>query len=563
MEKEGDRLQDIQYTVTFDTGEVKQYPCGTTLLQIARERQDQYENDIVLAVQDGKLKELSKTIQGDCTIRFVTTGEDIGYKTYKRSMSMLLVKAVYDTAGHDKIRKVRIHYSVDQGYYCTIDGSICLNEAFLTGVKATMRKIIADDLPVEKRSIHTDEAVELFHQYGMYDKEELFKYRRSSRVNLYRMGGFEDYNYGYMVPSTGYLKYFELYLYDEGFVIQMPRMTDTRTVPPLRVREKLFQVQKESMKWGDLQDIETVGDLNREIVREGAQNMVLVQEAQQEKKIAEIAENIAQKDNVKFVLVAGPSSSGKTTFSHRLSVQLRVKGLRPHPLAVDNYFVNREHTPKDERGNYDFECLEAIDVEQFNADLKRLLLGEEVEIPTFDFITGQRKYEGKKLKMESRDILVIEGIHCLNPELTKSLPDNRKFKIYISALTQLNVDEHNRIPTTDGRLIRRIVRDARTRGTSAAKTIAMWYSVRRGEERNIFPFQEEADVMFNSALIYELAVLKTYVEPLLFQITPEMEEYFEAKRLLKFLDYFLGIGTERIPANSLLREFIGGGCFDL
>ncbi len=556
-------MQDIQYTVTFDTGEVKQYPCGTTLLQIARERQDQYENDIVLAVQDGKLKELSKTIQGDCTIRFVTTGEDIGYKTYKRSMSMLLVKAVYDTAGHDKIRKVRIHYSVDQGYYCTIDGSICLNEAFLTGVKATMRKIIADDLPVEKRSIHTDEAVELFHQYGMYDKEELFKYRRSSRVNLYRMGGFEDYNYGYMVPSTGYLKYFELYLYDEGFVIQMPRMTDTRTVPPLRVREKLFQVQKESMKWGDLQDIETVGDLNREIVREGAQNMVLVQEAQQEKKIAEIAENIAQKDNVKFVLVAGPSSSGKTTFSHRLSVQLRVKGLRPHPLAVDNYFVNREHTPKDERGNYDFECLEAIDVEQFNADLKRLLLGEEVEIPTFDFITGQRKYEGKKLKMESRDILVIEGIHCLNPELTKSLPDNRKFKIYISALTQLNVDEHNRIPTTDGRLIRRIVRDARTRGTSAAKTIAMWYSVRRGEERNIFPFQEEADVMFNSALIYELAVLKTYVEPLLFQITPEMEEYFEAKRLLKFLDYFLGIGTERIPANSLLREFIGGGCFDL
>lgn len=475
----------------------------------------------------------------------------------------MLVKAVYDTAGHDRIKKVRIHYSVDQGFYCTIDGDICMNREFLERVRKTMENIVEKNLPIEKRSLHTDEAVELFHRYGMYDKEELFRYRRSSRVNLYRMGAFEDYNYGYMVPSSGYLKYFELYLWDEGFIIQMPGIANTRSVPPLKVREKLFQVQKSSMKWGDLQEIETVGDLNREIVHEGAQSMVLVQEARQEKEIAGIAENIAKRGNVKFVLVAGPSSSGKTTFSHRLSVQLRVNGFRPHPLAVDNYFVNREETPKDEKGNYDFECLEAIDVKQFNKDLGCLLAGEEVEIPTFDFVTGQRKYEGKKLKMGDKDILVIEGIHCLNPKLTENLPDNRKFKIYISALTQLNVDEHNRIPTTDGRLIRRIVRDARTRGTTAKRTIAMWYSVRRGEERNIFPFQEEADVMFNSALIYELAVLKQYVEPLLFQITPDMEEYYEAKRLLKFLDYFLGIGTDRIPANSLLREFIGGGCFDL
>ena len=409
----------LQYTVTFENGETKQYPEGTTFLEIAKDRQKEYKNDVVLVIQDGKLKELYKTLRKDCRVRLVTTGEDIGYKTYKRSMSLMLVKAVYDTAGHDKIQKVRIHYSVDQGYYCTIDGDICLDEVFLNRVKDTMRKIVEADIPIEKRNLHTDEAIELFHQYGMYDKEELFKYRRSSRVNLYRMGAFEDYNYGYMVPSTGYLKYFELYPYDEGFVIQMPKMSDPERVPPLQVREKLFQVQKESMKWGDLQDIETVGDLNREIVREGAQNMVLVQEAQQEKKIAEIAEQIAKRGDVKFVLVAGPSSSGKTTFSHRLSVQLRVNGLRPHPLAVDNYFVNREHTPKDEKGNYDFECLEAIDVEQFNEDLRRLLHGEEVEIPTFDFITGQRKYEGKKLKMESRDILVIEGIHCLNQSLPK------------------------------------------------------------------------------------------------------------------------------------------------
>lgn len=549
--------------MTLEDGSTREYPEGTRFLEIAKDFQGHYENDIVLVISDGKLLELYKTLEKDCFLRFLTTGDDIGLKTYRRSMSLMLVKAVYDTAGHDRIRKVRIHYAAGQGYYCTIDGDISLNEVFLRQVEETMHRIVEQDLPIEKRSIHTDEAVELFHQYGMYDKEELFKYRRSSRVNLYRMGAFEDYNYGYMVPSTGYLRYFALHLYDEGFVIQLPEIVNPRVIPPFAVREKLFQVQKESMRWGDLQNIETVGDLNREIVQAGAQNMVLVQEAQQEKKIAEIAEQIAKRGDVKFVLVAGPSSSGKTTFSHRLSIQLKVNGMRPHPLAVDNYFVNRDQTPKDERGNYDFECLEAIDVEQFNEDLRRLLLGEEVGIPTFDFIIGQRKYDGRKLKMESRDILVIEGIHCLNPKLTETLPDDRKFKIYISALTQLNVDEHNRIPTTDGRLIRRIVRDARTRGTTAARTIAMWYSVRRGEERNIFPFQEEADIMFNSALIYELAVLKQYVEPLLFQITPDMEEYHEAKRLLKFLDYFLGIGTDRIPANSLLREFIGGGCFDL
>lgn len=549
--------------MTLEDGSTREYPEGTRFLEIAKEFQGHYENDIVLVISDGKLLELYKTLEKDCFLRFLTTGDDIGLKTYRRSMGLMLVKAVYDTAGHDRIRKVRIHYAAGQGYYCTIDGDISLNEVFLRQVEETMHRIVEQDLPIEKRSIHTDEAVELFHQYGMYDKEELFKYRRSSRVNLYRMGAFEDYNYGYMVPSTGYLRYFALHLYDEGFVIQLPEIANPRVIPPFAVREKLFQVQKESMRWGDLQNIETVGDLNREIVQAGAQNMVLVQEAQQEKKIAEIAEQIAKRGDVKFVLVAGPSSSGKTTFSHRLSIQLKVNGMRPHPLAVDNYFVNRDQTPKDERGNYDFECLEAIDVEQFNEDLRRLLLGEEVGIPTFDFITGQRKYDGRKLKMESRDLLVIEGIHCLNPKLTETLPDDRKFKIYISALTQLNVDEHNRIPTTDGRLIRRIVRDARTRGTTAARTIAMWYSVRRGEERNIFPFQEEADIMFNSALIYELAVLKQYVEPLLFQITPDMEEYHEAKRLLKFLDYFLGIGTDRIPANSLLREFIGGGCFDL
>ena len=551
------------YTVTFPDGEKKCYPDGTTYLEIAKERQSMYENDIVLVVDNGKLKELFKEVEHDCELVFVTTGDNAGHKTYKRSMSFLLVKAVYDALGHEHVDKVRIHYSVDQGLYCTIEGNRKVDEEILGKIENRMIEIIREDMPFCKRSIQTDEAVDLFHKYGMYDKEELFRYRRSSRVNIYRMNGFEDYNYGYMVPSAGYLRYFSLHLYDEGFVIQMPTLQDPRIVPPFRPQKKLFDVLKESTKWGDMVGIETVGALNSEITRAGAQNMVLVQEAQQEKKIAEIAEMIKNRKNIKFILIAGPSSSGKTTFSHRLSIQLRVNGMRPHPLAVDNYFVDREHTPKDEKGNYDFECLEAIDIKQFNEDLRGLLEGREVEIPTFDFVTGQRKYNGHRIRMEENDILVIEGIHCLNPELTKMLPGENKFRIYISALTQLNVDEHNRIPTTDGRLIRRIVRDARTRGTPADRTIAMWYSVRRGEERNIFPYQEEADIMFNSALIYELAVLKQYVEPLLFGICPDTPAYPEAKRLLKFLDYFLGIGSDNIPANSLLREFIGGGCFEV
>ena len=309
--------------------------------------------------------------------------------------------------------------------------------------------------------------------------------------------------------------------------------------------------------------IQTVGDLNEEITKGNIQETILVQEALQEKKIAEIAQMIVERPEVKFVLIAGPSSSGKTTFSHRLSIQLRANGLVPHPIAVDNYFVEREKTPRDKDGNYNFECLEAIDIEAFNRDLTDLLAGKEVSLPVFNFKLGRREYPGYTKKLGEQDVLVIEGIHCLNDALTYRLPKENKFKIYISALTQLNIDEHNRIPTTDGRLIRRIVRDARTRGTSARQTIAMWPSVRRGEEENIFPYQEEADVMFNSALIYELAVLKLYAEPILFGIEKDCEEYIEAKRLLKFLDYFVGIGSENIPTNSLLREFVGGGCFHI
>lgn len=543
--------------------EVKQYKEGTTYLEIAKEYQEQFENDIVLVYANHRLQELHKVLKADCTIRFVTTGDEIGHKTYKRSMSLLLVKAVYDVAGRENVEKVRIHYSVSKGYYCTLSGNLTLNQEFLESVENRMTELVERNIPIGKRSVNTDEAIALFGQHGMHDKENLFKYRRVSKVNIYKMNEFEDYFYGYMVPSTGYLKYFKLYLYDEGFVVQMPDQTTPKFVPPFQPQNQLFRVLKESTEWGDMQGIETVAALNDTITKGNVNEAVLVQEALQEKKIAEIATEIAKNPKVKFVLIAGPSSSGKTTFSHRLSIQLRANGLVPHPIAVDNYFVEREETPKDEKGEYDFECLEAVDVELFNRQMQELLAGKEVVIPRFNFVTGKKEYGTQTKKLGANDVLVIEGIHCLNPKLTEALADENKFKIYISALTQLNIDEHNRIPTTDGRLIRRIVRDARTRGASAQRTIQMWPSVRRGEEKNIFPYQEEADVMFNSALIYELAVLKPYVEAQLFGMERDCPEWVEAKRLLKFLDYFVGIGSENVPTNSLLREFIGGGCFNV
>lgn len=541
--------------------EERQYIAGTSYQQIAEEFRDRYDNDIVLAYVNGKLQELRKKVKSDCTLDFETTGGAIGHETYKRSMSLLLVKSIYDVYSREKIQKVRIHFSVSKGYYCTVDGNVPLDQEFVCKVEGRMRELVERDIPIDKRSVGTDEAVALFHRHGMYDKEKLFEYRRVSRVNIYNMNEFEDYFYGYMVPSAGYLKYFSIHLYDEGFVLQMPVRRDPACVPEFVPQNKLFQVLKEATKWGDMQGIETVGALNDKVTKGDVQELVLVQEALQEKKIAEIASKIAARKDIKFVLVAGPSSSGKTTFSHRLSIQLRANGLVPHPLAVDNYFVEREETPRDEKGEYDFECLEAVDIELFNLQMQKLLNGEEVVIPRFNFVSGHKEFDGKVKKLGANDVLVIEGIHCLNPKLTEKLADENKFKIYISALTQLNIDEHNRIPSTDGRLLRRIVRDAYTRGSSAQRTIHMWESVRRGEEKNIFPYQEEADEMFNSALIYELAVLKPYVERLLFAVDKNCPEYLEAKRMLKFLDYFVGIGSENIPMNSLLREFVGGSCF--
>ncbi len=544
-------------------GKLREYPYDTPYSKIAEDFRECVRYPIVLVMKDKTLCELHKKLKRDGELEFITTADEIGHQTYKRSASLLLLKALYHVAGHGRIRKVILHFSVSSGYYYTIDGDVKITEEFLAQVKAYMLELADRKLPIRKKSVGTREAIEIFHRHHMYDKEKLFHFRRGSRVNIYSLEEFEDYFYGYMVNHTGYLKYFELYPYDQGLVLQLPVREAPREVPPFKPWEKLFQVQKESARWGEMIGADTVGDLNEQISKKGANELILIAEALQESKISQIADRIANDRNKKFIMIAGPSSSGKTTFSHRLSIQLSAHGLKPHPIAVDNYFVNREDTPLDEEGNYNFECLEAIDVKKFNEDMTALLRGEEVPMPTFNFKTGQREYRGDSLLLGGEDVLVIEGIHCLNDKLSFSLPSESKFRIYISALTQLNVDEHNRIPTTDGRLIRRIVRDARTRGASAKSTIAMWNSVRRGEEENIFPYQESADVMFNSALIYELAVLKLYAEPLLFSIQPEEPEYDEAKRLLKFLDYFVGVPSEAIPHNSILREFVGGGCFDV
>lgn len=542
-------------------GKRKGYATGTTYLQIAQEYQWQYDNDIMLVSVDGKLRELHKTVDDGCTVDFVTTAQKPGMQAYQRTAKLIMLKAFHDVVGKARIEKIAVEFSVGHGLFVEARGDFELTEELLLRVKKKMESYVSQELPIMKRSVNTDEAVQLFTRHGMHDKASLFKYRMASRVNLYSLAGFEDYFYGYMAQNTGYIKYFDLVKYEHGFVLLLPTLANPRKVPEFETSQKLFQVLKESSRWGDKLGIANVGALNDEIARGNANDLILIQEALQEKKIGQIAEMIAEEPEKKFVMIAGPSSSGKTTFSHRLCIQLRALGMKPHAIGVDDYFVNRVDSPRDAQGNYNYEILECLDIKQFNEDMTNLLNGKTVELPHYNFITGVREYKGDYLTMGKEDILVIEGIHCLNDRLSYTLPRESKFKIYISALTQLNIDEHNRIPTTDGRLIRRMVRDARTRGATAQDTIRRWPSVRKGETENIFPYQEDADIMFNSALVYELAVLKQYAQPLLFQIPKESEEYVEAKRLLKFLDYFLGISSEDIPHNSIVREFIGGSCF--
>ena len=547
-------------TVTVD-GKAYTYPEKTPYRTVAADFQGRYPYDILLVNRDGKLCELHKVLDRDCSLKMITAQDKPGIQTYERSAVFLMLKAFYDVAGRENVERVSVEYSLSNALFFLAKGSFTLDQALLKRVEERMRELSAQALPIEKKSVSTDDAMELFRQAGLLHKAKLLSFRINSRVNIYSLDGFVDYFYGYMVPDTSYVRCFALELFENGFVLRLPTQKDPGKLGEFRPSQKVFQVLYQSTLRSQALNASNVADLNTIISQGEVTPLILAYEAMMEKRIGDIAAEIAGRKEVRFIMIAGPSSSGKTTFSHRLSTQLRACGLKPHPIATDNYFKNREDTPRDENGNYDFEGLGAMDVEQFNTDMVRLLNGERVEIPSFNFKKGAREYNGNYLALEEDDVLVIEGIHCLNDQFAHALPRQSKYKIYISCLTTLNIDDHNRIPTTDARLLRRIERDARTRGYSAQATIKMWPSVRRGEENNIFPFQDSADTIFNSALIYETSLLKPYVQPLLFGVPRDSEEYLEAKRLLKFLNYFLPIPADDIPKTSLMREFIGGGCY--
>jgi len=578
-------MQEYSVKVTSPDGQVMAVTASEsdTLEAVADRFKDYYEDDIILGIVNGRLRELNKKIKSDCELSFVTTADRDGRRTYRRSVVLLLQRAIYDVYG--SMTQLHVMHSLGEGYYCQLEKAVecadsqqekhssdnqgssensvqSVTEHDIDRIVCSMYSFVEKDLPITKHSAKTQYAEQLFKEKGQHDKERLLHYRRSSRVNLYELDGVVDYFYGFMAPSTGMLKYFDIVPYESGFVLLFPG-ANSRSVEPLVTSNKLFHTLDDSREWSKMLGIGTIGSLNDAIAAGRGQEIMLLQEALMEQKIGNLAAQIASDDKKKFVMIAGPSSSGKTSFANRLSIQLIAKGRKPHPLSLDDYYVDREFCPKNPDGSFDFECLESIDIKLFNEDMNRLLKGEAVDMPSFNFKTGKREYRGRKLTLGADDILVIEGIHGLNDRLSQLIPPEHKFKIYISALTQLNIDEHNPLSTTDERLIRRIVRDARTRGTNAMETIAMWPSVRKGERENIFPFQEQADVMFNSALVYELAVLKVYAEPLLFGIERDCPEYLEAKRLLKLLDYFLPMPADGIPNNSLLREFVGGSCFNV
>lgn len=549
----------IKATVNQSIYEVKE---GTTLSDLAKQVQLPQEPIILLAYMDGKLRELFTPVTKDCHVRFVTLKEQAGYMAYKRTATLMFLKACEDLLGTGATTKIALDYSIGNSIFCDFLEDRVIDEAFARSIQKRMEELAKANLPITKRSLDTDQAAKYFDRIGFKGKKELFQFRRESKMNIYSLDGYDNYFYGYMAPSTGYISAFLVSAYQHGVVLQIPKRKQTEEIVPFTPQPKLFHVMQRSREWTKTMGVDTVGALNDEITHGNINHLILLQEGLQEKLLADIADEIVSK-NKRIILIAGPSSSGKTTFSHRLSIQLQIAGLTPHPVSMDDYFLDRELSPRDENGNYNFETIASLDVDLLTKHINQLLDGEEIDVPSYNFITGKREYHGHKLKIGEKDVLVMEGIHGLNGTLTNEIPEDAKYRIYVSALNQINLDEHNRIPSSDGRLLRRIVRDAMTRGNDARETISRWDSVRKGEEDNIFPYQEEADVMFNSAQIYEIAVLKQYAEPLLFAVPRDCPEYQEAKRLLKFLEYFLNIPSEAIPKTSLLREFIGGSCFEV
>ncbi len=546
----------ICITINNDKYEIEK---KTTLLELTRRFKDLYKSAIVAARVNNDIKDLNYELSEDSKVKFIDLTDEDGMRIYRRSLYFIFIKAVNELFPD---RNAVISHPMSNGVYCEIRGDEELTETDVETVQKKMNDIIDSAIPFEKKIVSTEDARELYKKTGRLDKYEVLEYRQKPYVTVYNCGGYEDYYYGYMVPDTSYIKCFSLKYHQPGVVIQFPSKDRPEELPTFEEQKKLFKVFIEYKKWVRILGVENVGALN-DIVKAGEiGDLIRVSEALHEKKIAEIADKITNHEEEKrIVLISGPSSSGKTTFANRLGIQLRVNGYTPKTISLDNYFVNRDKTPKDEDGEYDYEALEAIDVELFNKHLAALLEGHEVEIPIYNFETGCRESFGQRMVMNKNTILVIEGIHGLNDRLTASISPEDKYKIYVSALTSMNIDDHNRIPSTDTRIIRRIVRDNQFRGCSAINTINRWPSVRRGEEKNIFPYQENADIMFNSSLVYELCLLKTYAEPLLTQLGPDNERYSEVKRLIEFLSYFVPIEGKDVPNNSIVKEFVGGSCF--
>jgi len=552
------KLIDIYFE---DLDQKRSYAVGTDLQTILKDVNPKLKGDVLGAMVNNKLKELTYEIYKPKNVRFIDLIHPAGRRMYIRSLCFVLYKAVndlYPGAGF------RLEHSISNGLYCRLtDKNIVLSEENIANIKNRMQEIIAADLPFVREEIETEKAIEIFESQGLKEKTDVFKTRGNLYTSVYRLGENADYFYGFLVPSTGVLRVFDLVHFYRGMLLMSPKREEPSVVESQVKQEKMLKVFSEYKRWGKVLNISNIGDLNNYVAGNNISEMIKISEALHEKKISQIADKIRKKrKRTKLILISGPSSSGKTTFGKRLAIQLKVAGLKPVNLSLDNYFVNREHTPLDENGDYDFEALNALDVDLFNKNLVSLLAGEEIELPKFSFETGARYYDGEKLKISEKQVLVVEGIHALNPELTPLIANESKFRIYISALTSISIDGHNRIPSTDNRLIRRIVRDYKYRNYSAADTIKRWPSVRRGEMKNIFPFQEEADVMFNSALPYELGVLKRYAEPILKEVQPNQPEYSEVNRLLKFFSYFLPICDDEIPPTSLMREFLGGSTFD-
>lgn len=549
-----------EITISFLNGEKEKHPVGISLLELSRKKQDEHLTPIVAAKVNWDLKELFHTIKEDAQVEFIDLTNKDGIRIYQRSLLFVLIKATKELFPQ---RKLTVEHSLGRGIYCEIHGNKELTKEEVKQIKLKMKEIIGENINICKNKVSISKAKEIFQKNEEYKKINLMRYRTEESINMYELDTYKNYFYGYMVPTTGLLHIFDLKFYLPGMVLLTPNMESPNESAIFQEQEKLFAIFRDYEKWGEILGISDVSELNESIETKKINELIRVAEANHEKEIVKIADKIYEKrDRTRIILIAGPSSSGKTTFAQRLSTHLRVTGLKPIAISLDDYFVDREFTPRDENGEYDFENIEAIDVELFNDHLLKLIQGEEVEIPTFNFITGKREFRKHLLKVKKNNPIIIEGIHGLNDRLTEDIPRENKYKIYISALTQLNVDQHNRIPTTDTRLIRRMVRDNQYRSHDALHTLKFWSSVRRGEEKYIFPFQEEADIMFNSALFYELAVLKKHVEPLLKEIPQKSPYYSEAKRLLKFLKYFITIEDESsILQNSILKEFIGGNFY--